>query len=637
MLKNIRLSAFIVLAVLVFAGCTGRVDGFREVQPSDTLYTAEKAWEAFYQDPQRALVILDSAERLGNTNRTDATLVRARIYSNNESTKDTARTLCMQLLAEGGLKAKQQAEVLDMLVYVARMRDDDEGILKYGMQYINACRQMGNEAEALFMQSEMGEALIRLGRTDEGFAKMDDAIAQLDRVRRFAEFDACVRAMKGKIRSLDKQNRYEEIIPVAERIIEKMSDYGEHPADYDDGSEHMPTEDRRPGYIDWYTGQAYAFMAYAYAMMADNRIDGQADNRIDGQTDNRTVGQADNRTGGQADDRIIRKSEHPKIRKSYNLNIQKSKECLALFDKTDYSKSVGGKKMISATWCLLGEYDKMLAFYDELAPMWGADTLHSDYAIMLRDRATAARAKGNYRASDAYMQRYASLLRTLGDSERLAAAQEYAARYHEQEQQLALEKEKAAKKRLGMVVVFLGILTMMAIVFIVIIVRQLLSIRQKNAVLTKEISERISYEEKYIASKQNTENPNIRTSDNPEIRTSEIASLSDSELFDYIRKIVSEENLHLDPQFGRDQLVERLQLSKERIGAAFARGSDYGNISNFLNDARLFHSTKILTEHPEMPIAEVAAASGFSNRVVFSRNFKERFAMTPSEFRDKKG
>ena len=62
---------------------------------------------------------------------------------------------------------------------------------------------------------------------------------------------------------------------------------------------------------------------------------------------------------------------------------------------------------------------------------------------------------------------------------------------------------------------------------------------------------------------------------------------------------------------------------------------EYGNISNFLNDARLFHSTKLLTEHPEMPIAEVALASGFSNRVVFSRNFKERFAMTPSEFREK--
>ncbi|MBR0169488.1 MAG: AraC family transcriptional regulator [Bacteroidales bacterium] len=604
MQKSIYIIFFI--AVLL-SGCTHHGGSQHEPQPSDTLYTAEKAWEAFYQDPQRALVILDSAERLGAMDRTEATLLRAHFYSEDEATMDTARTFCMRLLAEGGLKAKQQAEVLDMLVYVARMRDDDEGILKYGMQYINACRQMGNDAEALFMQSEMGEALIRLGRTDEGFAKMDDAIAQLDRVRRFAELDACVRAMKGKIRSLDKQNRYEEIIPVAERIIEKMSDYGEHPADYDDGSNHMPADERRPGYIDWYTGQAYAFMAYAYAMMADNQS-------------------------------TLNTQNNPKAQ---------ARRCLALFEQTAYSNTVGGKKMISATWCLLGEYDKMLAFYDELEARWGSDTLHNDYAIMLRDRATAARAKGNYHASDAYMQRYANLLKKLNDSERLAAAQEYAARYHEQEQQLALEQEQAAKKRLGMVVVFLGILTMMAIVFIVIIVRQLLSIRQKNAVLTKDISERISYEEKYLnlvgSSQQAVDSATqdggsqLNTGHSTLNTEAKLDELSDSELFDYIRKIVSEENLHLDPQFGRNQLVERLQLSKERIGAAFAQGGEYGNISNFLNDARLFHSTKLLTEHPEMPIAEVALASGFSNRVVFSRNFKERFAMTPSEFRSKKG
>lgn len=604
MQKSIYIIFFI--AVLL-SGCTHHGGSQHEPQPSDTLFTAEKAWEAFYQDPQRALVILDSAERLGAMDRTEATLLRAHFYSNDEATMDTARTFCMRLLAEGGLKAKQQAEVLDMLVYVARMRDDDEGILKYGMQYINACRQMGNEAEALFMQSEMGEALIRLGRTDEGFAKMDDAIAQLDRVRRFAELDACVRAMKGKIRSLDKQNRHEEIIPVAERIIEKMSDYGEHPADYDDGSNHMPADERRPGYIDFYKGQAYAFMAYAYAMMADNQS-------------------------------ALNTQNNPKAQ---------ARRCLALFEQTAYSNTVGGKKMISATWCLLGEYDKMLAFYDELEARWGSDTLHSNYAIMLRDRAKAARTKGNYHASDAYMQRYANLLKKLNDSERLAAAQEYAARYHEQEQQLALEQEQAAKKRLGMVVVFLGILTMMAIVFIVIIVRQLLSIRQKNAVLTKEISERISYEEKYLnlvgSSQQAVDSATqdggsqLNTGHSTLNTEAKLDELSDSELFDYIRKIVSEENLHLDPQFGRNQLVERLQLSKERIGAAFAHGGEYGNISNFLNDARLFHSTKLLTEHPEMPIAEVALASGFSNRVVFSRNFKERFAMTPSEFRSKKG
>ena len=573
-------------------GCTGAGVGEngRKPQAADTLYTAEKVRETFYQDPERALPMVDSAERLGTMDRTEATLLRARIYSNDEATLDETRTLCRQLLAEGGLTAIQQTEALDMLVYVARMRDDDEGILKYGMQYINACRQMGNDAEALFMQSEMGEALIRLGRTDEGFAKMDDAIAQLDRVRRFAELDACVRAMKGKIRSLDKQNRYEEIIPVAERIIEKMSDYGEHPADYDDGSNHMPADERRPGYIDWYTGQAYAFMAYAYAMMADNQS-------------------------------TLNTQNNPKAQ---------ARRCLALFEQTAYSNTVGGKKMISATWCLLGEYDKMLAFYDELEARWGSDTLHNDYAIMLRDRATAARAKGNYHASDAYMQRYANLLKKLNDSERLAAAQEYAARYHEQEQQLALEQEQAAKHRMAMIIIFLGVLTLMAIAFIVITLRQLRDIRKKNAVLTKEIADRLEYEELYRQTLANNVGASAKVP-----TPDELAVMGDAALFEYLRGVIFDEELYHDPLFDRQQLEDRFHISKERIGAAFAHGSPYGSLKGYLIEVRLEHAAKLLTEQPDMPVADVADACGFGSATVFNRNFKQRFTMTPSEFRNK--
>lgn len=594
--------------VLTLVGCTGAVDN-NTPGHTDTLYTAKAVQETNYQNPKRALEIIDTAEMLGNMTHQQADIVRARIYSYDESTKDSARAICLQLLRQGSLSTPQQAEVLDVLVYVARMRGDDEGVLKYGLQYIEACRQLDDETEALLTQSEMGEALIHLGRTDEGLAKIDDAIDRLDKVRNFNEMDVCVRAMKRKIMALIDLNRFDEVIPVAERVLEKMSDYGEHATDYDDSSGRMPTDKCRPGYIDFYTGQAYAFMAYAYSMLVDTiKVD-----------------------------KLIRSHDNLSTYQRINPSTKDmARECLRLFNQTDYSQTIGGKKMISSTWCQLGMYDKMLAFYDELKTLWGSDTMHCDYAVMLKNSAIAARAQRNYQLSDSYLQRYMSITEKLNDAERQATAQDYAARYHEQEQQLALEKEQAAMKRMGSLAVFLGIIVLLAVIFIVILLRQAFSIRKKNAVLQNEIKERIGYEEKYIASTRNIENQDIRTSEHPDIQTSDIASLSDSELFDYIRKFVSENNLHLDPQFGRDQLVERLQLSKERIGAAFSQGSDYGSIANFLNDVRLSHSTKLLTEYPEMPVAEVATASGFTNRVVFSRNFKERFAMTPTEFREKK-
>ena len=163
--------------------------------------------------------------------------------------------------------------------------------------------------------------------------------------------------------------------------------------------------------------------------------------------------------------------------------------------------------------------------------------------------------------------------------------------------------------------------------------RQLRSIREKNAVLTKEITDKIENEEKYLASIRNTDN---RTSDS-EILDSDgdLSTLSDSELFDQLRRIILEERLFLDPQFGRQQLMDRLHLSKESIGAAFSKGSQYASLASFVNEMRLIHGAKLLSEHPEMSISDVATASGFGSNITFSHNFKERYALTPTEFRSK--
>jgi transcriptional regulator GlxA family with amidase domain len=157
---------------------------------------------------------------------------------------------------------------------------------------------------------------------------------------------------------------------------------------------------------------------------------------------------------------------------------------------------------------------------------------------------------------------------------------------------------------------------------------QLRSIREKNAVLTKEIEDKIKTEEKYLSSiKEQTDKQSNTTI------AADLSTLSDSELFEQIRRIIVEEELYLDPQFGRQQLMERLHLSKESIGAAFSKGSQYTSLASFVNEMRLIHGAKLLVENPKMSITDVATASGFGSNITFSHNFKERYALTPTEFR----
>lgn len=599
--KNMKKSIYIYiigLLTLAVASC-GTPQGGREVQPADTVYNEKAILNIYGSDPQRALTMIDSSLLVGNIDEDRATLLRARVYcySPDEWPLDTVNQMLEGLL-ESDFAQKNpdnRQAVLDLLVYASRRRSDNVAYLRWSTEKADFCRQRGEETEALRTEAEIGAILTNMGEVEKGLSKLDGVIGALDKQRHFNEMDACVIALKRKIYVLFEIERSNEVIPLANRIIEKLNDYREHPDDYDDGSFRLPpNEEKRLDYCNFYISQAYSYLMIAYSDLG---------------------------------------------------TLDSSRYYLALYMKSEYSNTLVGKMMLSSAYLRLGQYGKVKPLYDEIEACMGADTVNSDYAILLRGRSIMAEAAGNYYAANNYRKRYNNLKETLNKQILESRAHEYAARYHLQEQQLALEKERAAKKRLGSLVVFLGILVLLAALAIVIILRQTFSIRKKNAVLSKEISERIGYEEKYLnlvgSSQQAVDSATqeggsqLNTGHSTLNTEAKLDELSDSELFDYIRKVVSEENLHLDPQFGRDQLVERLQLSKERIGAAFAQGSEYGNISNFLNDARLFHSTKLLTEHPEMPIAEVAAASGFSNRVVFSRNFKERFAMTPSEFREK--
>ena len=598
MQRAVTLVTLVVLTIFA-VGCTGRGGDFRASAEVDSIVTNAVDSCIVADDAGRALAIIDSAEADGAISHANAELWRSNVFCHNESTIDTARAILERLVRQEDLTAEHQAYLYGKLIHVARLRHDDESALKYGTQYVEVCHQLEWETEALSVQADLGEILVRTGRPDEGLAMMDDAIAQLDRVRRFFEMDACVLAMKRKIKTLLDLERYEEAVPLGERIVAKLADYGEHPDDYADGSSRLPTDERRPGYIDFYTGQAYAFMAYAYAMES-GKMKVESEKMADA------------------------------LKQSNNNAITQSRHYLALFNQTDYSRTFGGRKLISSTWCRLGMYDQMLAFYDELQQKWGADTLHNDYAIMLTNRATAARAAGHYRESDSYMKRYAELQKYLNDAERLAAAQEYAARYHEQERQMELQKTKNSRRTVGVIATLLGVLVLGLTFFVYVLLRQRRDIRQKNAVLTKEIADRMEYEELYHQTLAASAAASAK-----EPTPEELAVMGDASLFELLRDVITREQLYLDPAFGRENLESRFRISKERLGAAFAHGSPYGSIQGFLGEIRLQHAAKLLAEQPDLPIADVATQSGFASYVVFARNFKQRFALTPTDFRKK--
>ena len=586
-MKKVVYLYIICFCVVVAVACSGEGKREREraLQPSDTLYTAEAVTEVFDRDPERALAIIDSGLANGNIGEDLATLLRAKVYIQSTSMQqpDTARQM-LESLMESPFVTENPGNheiVLDLLIQITRLRDDYEQWLRWSTEKSNLCRQQGDETEMLRTDAEIGVILTYLGELDKGLSKINGVIGALDGQRHFNEMDACIIALKRKISVLKKYDRPAEIIPVAQHIVEKIDGYRKHPEEYADGSYRMPaTDEDRLDYCDYYTAQAYSFLAQAYAE------EGKRDS---------------------------------------------ARHYLSLYERSDYGQSYSGRMVIAPTWCLLGDYDKMLSIYDEATARFGGDTLNADYVAILYGRAVAADAAGDLRAANGWWKRYSALSRQLDKQLQRSQAYQYAAHYHLQEERLNTEREEAAKKRIGIIATLLGVMLIGAAVFVYFLTLQLRSIREKNAVLTKEITDKIENEEKYLVAIRRRADKQYDTTTGRDL-----SSLSDSELFEQLRRIILEEKLYLDPQFSRQQLMDRLHLSKESIGAAFSKGSQYTSLASFINEMRLIHGAKLLVEHPKMSISDVATASGFASNITFSHNFKERYALTPSNFREEK-
>ena len=112
------------------------------------------------------------------------------------------------------------------------------------------------------------------------------------------------------------------------------------------------------------------------------------------------------------------------------------------------------------------------------------------------------------------------------------------------------------------------------------------------------------------------------------------ASMNDEELFQYLREGILREQLFLSPSFGRSEVVNHFHITKNRVSAAFSKGSTHSSVSDFIRECRLEHARQLMISEPQMSLIEVATNSGFIHATTFSTDFKARYGLTPTQFRE---
>ena len=240
---------------------------------------------------------------------------------------------------------------------------------------------------------------------------------------------------------------------------------------------------------------------------------------------------------------------------------------------------------------------------------------------------------GNYKqAVDLYVQ-VLEINDTLKNRHAQNTAQELAAIYHDQEQKQTIQEQEMANTRKNYILIIVLAVLIGVIAYTVITVRQKRIISQKNRSLVKQITEAMTYKELYNNEKARlaeltSQNKKDQQSDAP----TDLNAMTDEQLFQYVTEVIERERLFLDPKFERQTVMDRFQLSKERVGNIFSQ-SEHAKLTNYIQQLRLEYAAQLLVEQPERSIVQIATDSGFSSHKYFTDRFRQYFSMTPTEFR----
>lgn len=90
---------------------------------------------------------------------------------------------------------------------------------------------------------------------------------------------------------------------------------------------------------------------------------------------------------------------------------------------------------------------------------------------------------------------------------------------------------------------------------------------------------------------------------------------------------------YTDPALGRNELAEYLGLSQDAL-AQLIRSEYDQTVHAYINSYRVEEARRILDTEPDTTIADIASRLGFGTSRTLQRAFKERFDMTPTQYKE---
>ena len=102
--------------------------------------------------------------------------------------------------------------------------------------------------------------------------------------------------------------------------------------------------------------------------------------------------------------------------------------------------------------------------------------------------------------------------------------------------------------------------------------------------------------------------------------------------FSLLTDTIRNEQLYTMPKFGRSDMIKHFHMSGKRISTLFSMAGT--SVPEFIRECRLEHARQLIDERPEMTLVEISKASGFVHASTFTVDFKNKYGVSPTKYRE---
>lgn len=569
--------------LLIFIVLSGLKGMYASAQ--DNAITPQYIQKIHLQDPDRALHLLDSAEQhhLSSIQPYEIDMLRAMCYEvageyvlKEKYTRQALASDSVQLVPS------RKIRMLTALIETLVEQGKNEEAIRYGREAMDLARSLNNPGKE-------GDTFLSIGRVYRNMNRVDEALDLYRQGIKVMKESANVRVMASlstaygeTMALLMDNNRLEEAVEIGkerETIIKRMSEMPGPP----------------PGYIDQQYGFHYSKMA-CLLMLAGQEQEAETYYRKFTQTE---FSKSPAHTG-----EII----------PYLLEARRYADALKL-NKAD-----------------------MVNFQEA----YGSDTVNYVYWIIIDRFAQAYRGLRLYKEADAYQLRLTVLYDSIYSREQASRAHQYAVAFNLHEKDLQLAESRIQSQKRGFWLIGSCVVVLLLCMLVGVVYRNWRITLRRNKIAAKQIDELLAQREEarnaccpktdsiLIAQTEGTASE--QTSAKLQETGEEKVVSMDYERFLRMEYALVRDRLFLQPNFGRDELMNLGNINKNDLPRILRKYANADNVSTYLNRLRVEYAVKLMAEKPYLSFDAVAKEASFNSHSTFYRAFYKVYGMTPSQY-----